>query len=62
MVVVLVLYLELLGHTWYEGTDKTQATTVVENATLIINGGEFSSKSDAFGGGEGKSYTKKLLY
>lgn len=46
-------------HTWYEGTDKTQATTVVENATLIINGGEFSSKSDAFGGGEGKSYTKK---
>jgi len=49
-------------HTWYEGTDKTQATTVVENATLIINGGEFSSKSDAFEEEKEKATQKKLLY
>lgn len=40
---------------WYAG-DKENATTVVDEATVIINNGTFT---DVFGGGEGISYTKK---
>ena len=49
-------YTATCGHTQYAG-DKDGATTVVDNAIVVINGGEI--EKDVFGGGEGISYTKK---
>lgn len=49
-------YTATCGHTQYAG-DKDGATTVVDNAIVVINGGEIAK--DVFGGGEGISYTKK---
>lgn len=43
---------------WYAG-DKENATTVVDEAIVIIKGGNLSSATDVFGAGEGISYTKK---